>query len=325
MYPENWAIGVDLGGTNIDVAQVDHLGKIYHRLRVPTDATRGPVAVEDKIRTAIAEICSINPDSKPIGMGIGVAGQIEPHSGLVKFAPNLGWQNFPLLQNLKDSLKISGVSMNDVRAAAWGEWLFGAGKGSANMVCMFVGTGVGGGIVVDGKMINGFCNSAGEIGHMTVDMHGPSCHCGNTGCLEAIAGGWAIERAAREAIQADPIAGKPILEMVDNDIKKVNARIVAEATKAGIPLAVQIIENASEALIAGAVSIVNSFNPECLVLGGGVIEGIPSLIEKIREGINKRALPEAASAIKVVHAQLKNDSGVVGAAAIAIHSFANTN
>lgn len=315
-----WAIGVDLGGTNIDVAQVDSAGNIHERLQLITDSKNGPLAVEAQIRDAIADICNKN-SSRPVGMGIGVAGQIEASSGIVKFAPNLGWQDFPLLQKLKDHLKLSGITLNDVRAAAWGEWLYGAGRGSKDIVCLFVGTGIGGGVVSEGKMLNGFCNSAGELGHITIDMHGPACHCGNKGCFEALASGWAIARITREAITADPEKGKALLELANNDIKKVTGRIVAQGIEMGNSMAVEIFENVSEALVAGAVSIVNAYNPERLILGGGVIDGLPSLIDKIKDGVKKRALPDAAAAVSVVPAELKDDSGVIGAAALAIQVF----
>ena len=202
-----WAIGVDLGGTKVEVAQVDSAGQVRQRLRRPTDVRDGPAAVEAEIVAAVRELRQA-VDAPPIGVGVGVAGQIEAASGAVRFAPNLGWHDVPLQADLQQALGLPVAVTNDVRAATWGEWLHGAGQGCDDLVCLFVGTGIGGGVVSGGRMLTGGSNTAGELGHMTIDLHGPPCHCGNRGCLEALAGGWAIARRAQEAIGADRSAGR---------------------------------------------------------------------------------------------------------------------
>jgi glucokinase len=212
------------------------------------------------------------------------------------------------------------VVTNDVRAAAWGEWLHGAGQGCDDLVCLFVGTGIGGGVVSGGRMLAGCSNAAGELGHITVDLHGPQCHCGNQGCLEALAGGWAIARRAQEAIAADPAAGTSLVQMAGGQQKAVTAKIVAQAFHAGDPLAQELVDEVAQALIAGAVGLVNAFNPCRLILGGGVIEGLPELVDRIDQGVCERALEAASAPLQVLPAQLKNDAGVVGAAALAMHS-----
>jgi glucokinase len=324
MFSAEWAIGVDLGGTKIDVAQVDASGKVHARLRMPTDVKNGPGAVEMQILNAVNDLCGKNFTSAPVGIGIGVAGQVESETGVVRFAPNLNWHDMPLLGNLKKALRISGVAINDVRAATWGEWLYGAGQNCRDMVCVFVGTGIGGGIVSGGQLLNGSSNTAGEIGHIIVDMNGPVCYCGNRGCLEAFAGGRAIGRRTREAITADPGSGEYLLKLSGGELNGITNKMVAEAARAGDALSMQIMDRMAEALIAGCASIVNSFNPSRLVLGGGVIEGFPELILRVEEGIKKRALPAAVAGLTVMPAQLKSDSGVVGAAAIAMQAFGKT-
>jgi glucokinase len=137
--------------------------------------------------------------SPPVG-GSGSAGQIDPEHGMVRFAPNLGWHNVPFQSDLAGALGLPVVVTNDVRAATWGEWLHGAGKGCNDLVCLFIGTGIGGGVVSGGKMLSGCSNTAGEVGHMIINLHGPPCSCGSRGCFEALAGGWAIARQAREAV-----------------------------------------------------------------------------------------------------------------------------
>jgi glucokinase len=321
MSSTEWAIGIDLGGTKIDVAQVDASGKVHARLRMPTDVKNGPAAVESQIFEAVNQLCAKNFSSAPVGIGIGVAGQVESGTGVVRFAPNLNWHNMPLLANIQNSLRMSGVAINDVRAATWGEWLYGAGKGCNDLVCLFIGTGIGGGIVSDGRMLNGSSNTAGELGHIIVDINGPLCYCGSRGCMEAYAGGRALSKRTREAIEQDPSKGEYLLKLAGGDINMITTRMVSEAAREGDALSVQLIDKMVEALVAGCASIVNAFNPARLILGGGVTEGYPELIQRVEEGVKKRALSSAASELKVVPAMLQNDSGVVGAAAIAMQAF----
>lgn len=315
------AIGIDLGGTKIHLAQVDAFGIVRKHLRIPTDAKGGPEAVKKQILEAIAQLNENTSDSI-VGIGIGVAGQIDPHHGIVQFAPNLdGWHQVPLQSNISQELKLPVAVANDVRVATWGEWLYGAGKGCQDLVCIFVGTGIGGGLVSGGKILEGFSNTAGEIGHMVVDLHGPHCTCGNQGCLESLAGGWAIAEQARQAVKADKQAGAYLLKMAEGKLKNLTAKLVIEAVRKKDPLSQSIIANAQEALIAGAISLVNAFNPEKLIFGGGIIEGMPDLIKNVEKGVRKRALKAATASLKILPAQLHQDAGVVGAAALAMHRF----
>jgi glucokinase len=211
---------------------------------------------------------------------------------------------------------------NDVRAATWGEWLHGAGHGCDDLLCLFVGTGVGGGVVSGGRMLSGCNNTAGEVGHITVDMQGPPCTCGNRGCLEALAGGWAITRLARDSVAADPDGGRLLLEMAGGLIEEINVATVARAVRGGDPLARHLIDRAADALIAGATTLINAFNPCRLILGGGVINGMPELIGRIDKGVRSQALAAACSSLLILPAGLRTDAGVIGAAALAIRTFA---
>ena len=321
MIQKTWAIGVDLGGTKIETAQVDASGHIGKSLRTSTDPDGSSSAILSGIIRAIEELRSGLIGPPPAGVGVGVAGQIDPRSGAVLFAPNIGWRDVPLGAELIDRLQLPVVVTNDVRAATWGEWIHGAGQNCNDLICLFVGTGVGGGIVCNGQILSGCGNTAGEIGHITIDLQGPSCTCGNRGCLEALAGGWAIARQAREAVSRDPMAGRLMLEMAGGVPDLITARLVAGACQNGDSLARDLIEKAGEALVAGAVSLVNAFNPCRLILGGGVIEGLPEWIDRVARGIRERALPRAASVIEVLPARLKNGAGVVGAATLAMRLF----
>jgi len=315
-----WAIGIDLGGTKIEVARVDAEGNLRQRLRRPTDAKRGAAAVKAEVVKAVKSLQQ-SVDSPPAGVGVGVAGQVDRQQGMVRFAPNLGWHDEPLKDYLGRALGLPVVVTNDVRAATLGEWLYGAGQGCDDLICLFVGTGIGGGVVAGGRILSGCSNSAGELGHITVDLRGPSCHCGNRGCLEALAGGWAIARHAQEAISADPSAGASLSKLAGDKGEAVTAKIVGQAAQIGDPLALRIMEEAVQALVAGAASLVNAFNPCRLILGGGVIEGLPQLVDRIARGVRQRALTVSREPLEILPARLGNNAGVIGAATLAIHSF----
>jgi len=310
---------VDLGGTKSIVAHVDALGKIHRKLRLPTRASRGPATVKAEIVAAVREVVH-TANRPPAGVGVGVAGQVDARSGAVRFAPNLGWIDEPLKEDLKKALKLPVFVTNDVRAATWGEWLHGAGRGYDDLICVFVGTGIGGGVVSGRRVMTGCSNTAGELGHITIDLNGPSCRCGNRGCMEAIAGGWAIARQARKSIASDPKAGQILLEKAGGEPEQITAKVVMEAAKAGDALALRLVDRIAQALAAGAASLVNAFNPCRLILGGGVIEGYPELVKRVAERIEPRALPAARAPLTIVRAQLHNNAGVIGAASLAMHS-----
>jgi glucokinase len=311
-----WAAGVDLGGTKVEVARVERDGRLVTRLRRPTDVKDGQAAVEAEINAAVRELID-QAGSRPVAVGVGVAGQVDGEGGLVRFAPNLEWHDVPLAADLTRSLGLPVVVANDVRAITWGEWLHGAGEGADDLICLMVGTGIGGGVVSGGRMLGGCTNSAGELGHITVDLHGPPCHCGNRGCMEALAGGWAIARRARQAVHDDPAGGASLLRMAGGQQDAITAETVAEAAHVGDPLARRLLDEVGEALVAGAVGLVNAFNPCRLILGGGVIEGLPELVERVDQGVRQRALPSATASLRVMQARLHNDAGVIGAAALA--------
>jgi glucokinase len=316
----SWAAGVDIGGTKIKVIQVNTSGSIGEQVQYPTDVTGGPTAITQEIVDAIEELTT-KIGTKPIAVGIGVAGQVDGKTGVVKFAPNLKWTNVPLSSDINQALDIPVVTTNDVRAATWGEWLHGAGKGCDDVLCVFVGTGVGGGIVSAGQMLEGFNNTAGEIGHVTVSLDGPKCTCGNWGCMEAYAGGWAIAKRANDAICSAPDQGNAILEIAGGDVDTVKGMHVMEAASKGDALANQVINQAVDAIAAGVSGLVNSISPECIIFGGGVIEGSPWLIERIEPKIRERSLNAAIEGLTVTRAKLHNDAGAIGAAALAIKTY----
>ena len=321
MSKNEWAIGIDLGGSKIEVALVSSSGILHDRLRVLTNRKQGYSAILERITKTVHRLCDKNGNEVPSAIGIGVPGQISRSLGIVHYAPNLNWHEVNLENDLSDLLDKHVRICNDVRAATWGEWLYGAGKNCNDLVCIFIGTGIGGGVVSDGRMLAGCNNTSGEIGHMTIDLHGPECHCGNKGCFEALAGGWAIARDAQSMVGTDKKGGKVMLALAGNEISKITAKTVSEAAIKNDALAKKIIDNLTLALISGSISLVNAFGPCRLIFGGGIMEGFPHLLPKIAKGVKKYALKAATENLKVLPASLHNDSGVIGAAAFALHSM----
>jgi glucokinase len=311
-----YALGVDLGGTKIEVGIVDEKGNIHQHHRLATLVEEGAPAIQEQILEGVRDLQRVA--GVPIaGIGIGVAGQIQSETGLVIFAPNLKWHRFPLQSNMEGALKIPVRIVNDVRAITLGEWLYGAGKGCRDLLCVFVGTGIGSGVVSGGHLLTGCSNAFGEIGHLTIDFNGPTCTCGKKGCLEAYAGGWGIAARAQEAIEADSqgSASQCMLKLAGGKLQKVTAKIVVEAYRQNDPMAKTLIEGVQKALIAGFASVVNAYNPCRLIIGGGFIDGMPEMIQLIEEGVKKIALKAATESLEIVPARLGKEVGVVGSAA----------
>ena len=315
------AIGIDLGGTKIEIGRVNQNGELLQSIRFATNSYKGPEKIQEEILAAVQKLQSVA--SHPIsGIGIGVAGQIDAVSGMVHFAPNLpNWRDIPLQANIEARLNIPVKVINDVRAITWGEWLFGAGKQIKDVVCVFVGTGIGGGVVSQGNLLTGYSNSFAEVGHMAINLEGPPCTCGNIGCWEALAGGWGIAQQAQQAILHETSKGYLLLKLSQGNIKDVSAKTVVEAFRQGDPLALHLMQNVQQALVAGCVNLINLYNPECLILGGGLIDGVPELIPHIDEGIKQRALKVATQNLRVIPAQLGKQVGVIGAAAVVLHQI----
>jgi glucokinase len=298
MHKGKWSIGIDIGGTKVSIAQVDTEGNILQKKMYPTIQKDGYQGVVHNIVRAINELKNY-AGTAPIGIGIGMAGQINPKNGVVHFAPNLSWHEVPLQEMLMKQLSLPVLIAHDVRVATWAEWKHGAGKGCDNFVCMLIGTGIGGGIVSEGELLNGSSYTIGELGHIIVDLNGPICTCGNQGCLEAIAGGWGIAKSGGVS----------------------SAKEIIAAYRNQDPKAKMIIENVKKALCAGGITIVHAFNPKKLIIGGGVVKGLPEIIDWIRDGIEAKALKAAIIDFEVVQTQLGDDAGLIGAADMALHAF----
>jgi len=315
------AIGVDLGGTKVLTGIVDAEGVVRASQRQRSAVGDFDAAVEEIVET-VSQCRAVAPDTAPLALGIGVAGQVERETGVVRFAPNLGWRDVPLGARLAERLGVPVFVTNDVRAATWGEWMHGAGAGTRDLVVLFIGTGIGGGVVADGRLLEGATNAAGELGHQTLVAGGRKCRCGNPGCFEAYVGGWAIAERAREAVGADPEGGRVLVE-VAGSADEVTAATVMEAAGRDDALAVRLVDETVEYLGSALVGIVNAFNPQRLVLGGGVVDHNPWFVERVRPIVRQRALSAATRRLEIVRAKLAGSAGIVGAAAVALHGVAS--
>ena len=304
-------IGIDVGGTNVKIALVNDKGNILYSNSVPTRAEMGYEYTVNNIKQAIRDLITETGVTNIEGIGFDFPGQIDYKNGIVRLAPNIpGWVNIPIAKIIEDEFKIPTRIDNDVHCAALGELKFGAGQDCENFICMTVGTGIGSGIVINGKLVRGASNAAGELGHIKLQMHeGPLCGCGDYGCLEAFASGPSIVAMAEEYISGGK--STKFREMASGG--EITPYIVAEAAKLGDPVAKRIFTKVGEYIGFGLASVVNLLSPEKLIIGGGVADAGDILIEPIKETIKKRAMVVAGSAVEIVPAKLANTAGVIGA------------
>jgi glucokinase len=307
-------VGVDIGGTKINVGLIDAAGRLLFVQQSQFHASKKPERIINDISAGI-EVYLSKTGQKAEALGVGVAAQVDM-KGVVRGSQNLGWRNVPLKKMLEEHFGLPVAVINDVNAATLAEWQFGAGKGVQDLAVLFVGTGVGGGIITDGKLLSGCNNSGGELGHITIVSDGRKCHCPGKGCLEAYVGGWAIAERAQEAIRALSVEGKRLLTLAGK-IQQVTAVTVSQAYKEGDLLARLVVEETGQYLAAGVVSIVNAFNPCLVVLGGGVVEGIPDLVPMVNKITRNNALKANIEKLKIVKAALGGNAGVIGAATLA--------
>ncbi len=304
-------IGIDVGGTNVKIALVSDKGKIIYSNSIPTRAEMGYEHTINSMKDAVKDLLKETKmkASDIEGMGFGFPGQIDCKKGIVRLAPNIpGWVNVPIASIMEKEFGIPTRVDNDVRTATLGELNYGAGVGCENLVCITVGTGIGSGLVVNGKLVRGANNAAGEIGHIKLNMQGgPLCGCGDRGCLEAYASGPSIVAMAEEYIKGGK--STKYRELANPDI---TPYIVAVAAKEGDPVAKQIFRIMGEYIGMGLTSVVNLLNPEKIIIGGGVADAGDILLDPIRETIAKRAMTIQRE-VEVVPAQLGNTAGVIGA------------
>jgi glucokinase len=304
-----YLIGTDLGGTKIATALTDTDCQIIKYDTHPTDPGRKASIIVEEMAQSILRVAEGIPREAVLGVGIACAGLIT-QEGVVEYSPNLGWCHLPLRESLEKLLPWRVYVQNDVNMAALGELHYGVAKGKKDVVCLFVGTGVGGGLIFNGRVYVG-SGFAGEIGHTSILWNGPRDSCGNLGCVEVLASGTAMARYAREAIEAG--RSSKIIESTDGQVEKIKVEDIADAWRRGDELAAEIVLQTGDYLAAAVVNLVNLLDPEMVVLGGGVIRGLPELIDMITEIIGKRSLRASASGVEVVAAKFGREAGVIGA------------
>jgi glucokinase len=314
-------LGIDLGGTGIKLALVDGRGKLSKTIRFLTPAKKDPEAVANQIAEQAQAMIDWAGRNRIIGIGVGSAGDIDPVSGMVRISPNLRWNQVPLKALLSRRLKYPIQVENDANAAAWAAYAVEGKRRVKNLICITVGTGIGGGIIIDGKLYRGTTGSAGEIGHTTLYPEGVPCNCGNQGCVERYVGAKAMAAEARRAIDS----GERTLmsRLIKNDLSKISPLIIADAARRGDRLALQLWEQAGERLGITLASMVNVLNPEWIVIAGGLSRAGRLLLDPLRRTILKHSFPTPAKAVKLVVSKLDQDLGMVGAGLLAHESFAN--
>ncbi|HEU5183453.1 MAG TPA: ROK family protein [Gemmatimonadaceae bacterium] len=317
---EKFIIGVDLGGTNIVVGAmpVDGSREIGMRSE-PTHSERGPEAVVDRIiamlEQTIAETMEQSRATRRdfLGVGIGAPGPLDRERGMVIVAPNLGWYDFPLRDVIGERVRLDATLDNDANCATVGEWWRGAARGGRNVVGLTIGTGIGGGLILEGHLYHGSSDVAGEIGHTTIDSTGRHCKCGNYGCLEAYASGPAIAMRAREALERDEVS--VLRKMVQDDVESITAATVYDAANRGDALALEVVRDTARFLGTGVANLLNVFNPDVVVIAGGVTKAGDRLFEPLRAEVKRRAFRPAVEACRIVPGILPGTAGVVGAIA----------
>ncbi len=320
--------GIDIGGTKIQAVILEKGFRVTGRGRRLSGNEKPDLTQADLLESvmgALRAACSkAGKNIKELAaIGVGCAGQVEARTGDVLDPPNFKWDRIPVRSMIERSTEKPVTIVNDVQAAAWGEFSLGAGGGATNMVCIFVGTGIGSGIIINGELYRGSAGCAGEVGHTHFKTNGAPCQCGQKGCAEAYAGGRNLCLRAGRAIRRG--TKSRITDLVDGNLDHIPANVIYKAAKEGDPLAKRLWRDAELAIGAVCHNYVDLLNPDILVLGGGILDGIPQLRDFARSYVKKRAVPTAVKAVKIVAPKLGKLSAAVGAAELAYRNVLNDN
>ena len=310
-----YALVADVGGTRTRVALVDATGAIVVRHSAETLAREGRAAVMNRLADALEHVAS-ERRTEIKGVGLSLASPVEPGTGVMYNPPNLGseWHLFTPIPMLQERLSLPVYAENDATLGALGEHAFGAGRGCDNMVYMTVSTGIGGGIIIGGNLYTGTNGFGGEIGHMTIDQNGPLDNCGNVGCLEALASGTALARMAQERIEAGE--SSVMLEFAGGNIAAVDARIVVQAAQQDDALAQSLMQEVGRSLASGIITLMHIFDPQLIVIGGGLGQNLEMFMPTIEPEVKRRAMAHFQGAVPVAKSQLGDDVSLLGAAAL---------
>jgi glucokinase len=311
-------VGVDLGGTTTKMAFLTEEGTIVHKWEITTDTQEAGKSILPNIAQSIeeqAQACNIVKEQLG-SIGIGVPGPVDFENGIVEHCINIGWGETHVRAYLEERMGVSVFVDNDANIASLGELWKGAGAGTKDLVCMTLGTGIGGGVIIDGKIVHGAKGAGGEIGHLTVIRKGGyGCNCGKTGCLETIASATGIARTAVAYIEKD--ARESVLKSIYNETKKLTAKDVFDAYKKGDAIATDVVDDIADHLGAAVANIGNMLNPEKIVIGGGVSAAGDALLQPVTRYFEEYAFSTVRTSTKLALATLGNDAGVVGGAYLA--------
>lgn len=304
------AIGIDCGGTNLKLAAVKANGEMLHFKIEPIKFDEAPEKVIAKIVKSIKKFISEYRIKDIVGVGMGIAGDLDPKEGFVRFSPNLNWRNVPVKKTFLNLFQTPLIVENDANCAGWGAYCLDAKRDCDNLLCLTLGTGIGGGIVLNKKLYRGVCGSAGEIGHMTIQFNGRPCKCGSFGCLESMVGAWGLVQSALEGLKRGvaPVLKKMVTK------EDLNPQIIALAAQQGDAFCQQLWKEAGEMLGSALANCVNIFNPDRIVLCGGVSKVGTLLLAPALHTLGRRAFATAAQKVKVTISQFDERLGVVGAA-----------
>ena len=309
-------IGIDIGATKTKIIMIDRAGKILARTKVLTESAHDPEPIVERASQGVEELIQAQKlkPSQVETVAVGIAGFANPRTGVIDLSPNLHWRNVPFKRMMEDRLGRTVYMANDVNAAGWGEFVYGAGRGCQDLVAVFIGSGIGGGIVAHGRMVEGATGTGAEVGHMTFRVGGLKCDCGKRGCFESYGGGMPMEKRMRRLVAQgkSPAA----LKLAGGDVNKVNTKVIRLAAAAGDPAAKKVWAEAEESLVTLCANLVSLLNPDRVVLGGGVMAGNPGLLQTIRQGVNKMAVTLSAQHVRIVKSQLGDDAVAMGAAAL---------
>jgi len=314
---EQYAIGIDLGGTKIGIALVSKTGFVKKYVKIPTESHKGKEVVINKIKQGIYNIIK---DTKVgieniSGIGIGIPGQISPETGIVYFAPNLpGWERVSIRKILEEEFNLKVYAENDANAAAWGERLFGIAREFNEVICLTLGTGIGGGLILNGKIYHGRDSFAGEIGHIVVNKDGPKCNCGGYGCLETYSSVTGIRNRIRNKIKELKKINADLLS--ETDVDDTSLAEIFQRARAGDKMFADIVQDAIEYLGVIIVSLINTFNPEMIVMVGGMTNEGEKLLKPLKRIIFSRAIKSNLKELKITFGELGDYAGVMGSAAL---------
>jgi glucokinase len=306
-------VGVDVGGTNIKMASVSPTGRVLARGILDTVPADGPKAAMERVAAALPTVVGRRTID---AVGVGCAGLIDPRRGHVLASPNLKqWENSPLARIARRVFGVYTIVENDATSAAYGEYRCGDNRGCRHLVFITLGTGVGGGVISDGRVIRGAAGYGGEVGHITVDPGGPRCRCGNRGCLEAHAGSYGLARRVRELLKEK--RSRHLSRWIEVERRRPTPRLIMEAARRGDSVARHVVREMGEHLGVAVATLVNLFNPEVVVIGGGVSGSLDLISPHIERVVARRAFAESAAMARIERSALGNDATAVGAAMFA--------